>query len=101
MLQLASQLMRNAAIAHCGNLRNAAICFNSDGPAGRGTFQRPRSNPAFGWAAWSPRWPLPGYRGELSNDPRSDDGLAVTWDGAVVLIPTLRVTELRGAGADW
>ena len=46
-------------------------------------------------------WPLPGYRGELSNDPRSDDGLAVTWDGAVVLTPTLRVTELRGAGADW
>ena len=40
-------------------------------------------------------------RGELSNDPRSDDGLAVTWDGAVVLIPTLRVTELRGVGADW
>ena len=39
--------------------------------------------------------------GELSNDPRSDDGLAVTWDGAVVLIPTLRVTELRGVGADW
>ena len=43
----------------------------------------------------------PGGSRELSNDPRSDDGLAVTWDGAVVLILTLRVTELRVAGADW